>query len=138
MNRRQWFASLGAAPVAAATADPEPECTLRAADYAMILMALRKFSGNQTKAARFLGISRRSLLYRMECHGIEDWQSESRALEAASAYAELTDLRANAEIARIRADWQIANLRAMLKECEKTLREQDRETALLDKLRAVI
>lgn len=36
----------------------------------LILRALRKFRWNQTQAARYLDISRRTLIYRMEKHGI--------------------------------------------------------------------
>jgi two-component system NtrC family response regulator len=36
----------------------------------MIVQALKKCEGNQTRAARFLGISRRTLAYRLEKHGI--------------------------------------------------------------------
>ncbi|HYI95403.1 MAG TPA: sigma-54 dependent transcriptional regulator [Bryobacteraceae bacterium] len=36
----------------------------------LIVRALEKFSGNQTQAARYLDISRKALIYRMEKHGI--------------------------------------------------------------------
>ena len=34
----------------------------------LIVRALVKFSGNQTNAARYLGLSRRTLAYRMKKH----------------------------------------------------------------------
>ena len=37
----------------------------------LIEKALQKFDWNQTKAANFLDISRRTLIYRMEKHGIQ-------------------------------------------------------------------
>jgi DNA-binding NtrC family response regulator len=44
--------------------------SLEAVEKELILKALKKFDGNQTKAATFLDISRRTLIYRMEKHGI--------------------------------------------------------------------
>ena len=41
-----------------------------AVEKELILKALRRFDGNQTKAAAFLDLSRRTLIYRMEKHGI--------------------------------------------------------------------
>lgn len=35
------------------------------------MKALKRFDGNQTKAAAFLDISRRTLIYRMEKYGID-------------------------------------------------------------------
>jgi transcriptional regulator with GAF, ATPase, and Fis domain len=37
----------------------------------LILRALEKFNWNQTQAARFLDISRRTLIYRVEKHGLK-------------------------------------------------------------------
>jgi two-component system NtrC family response regulator len=36
----------------------------------LILRVLERFSGNQTNAARYLGLSRRTLAYRMKKHRI--------------------------------------------------------------------
>jgi two-component system NtrC family response regulator len=36
----------------------------------LLLRALDKYNGNQTQAARYLDISRRTLIYRMEKHGL--------------------------------------------------------------------
>jgi two-component system NtrC family response regulator len=47
----------------------------------LILKALQRFEGNQTKAAAFLDISRRTLIYRMEKHGIH--REPGEAVEAA-------------------------------------------------------
>jgi DNA-binding protein Fis len=46
---------------------PVPEgLSLGETEKAMLTLALEKFSGNQTQAARALGISRDSLRYRMK------------------------------------------------------------------------
>ncbi len=44
--------------------------SLEAIEKELILRALRKFRWNQTQAARYLDISRRTLIYRMEKHNI--------------------------------------------------------------------
>ena len=49
---------------------PPQGISLEALEKELILKALKRFDGNQTKAAAFLDISRRTLIYRMEKHGI--------------------------------------------------------------------
>jgi two-component system NtrC family response regulator len=49
---------------------PEEGISLEAIERELISRALEKFNGNQTHAARFLDISRRTLIYRMEKHGL--------------------------------------------------------------------
>jgi DNA-binding NtrC family response regulator len=49
---------------------PPQGVSLEAVEKELIVKALKKFDGNQTKAAAFLDISRRTLIYRMEKHGI--------------------------------------------------------------------
>jgi two-component system NtrC family response regulator len=49
---------------------PEEGVSLEAIERDLISRALEKFSGNQTQAARYLDISRRTLIYRMEKHGL--------------------------------------------------------------------
>jgi DNA-binding NtrC family response regulator len=49
---------------------PPEGLSLEAVEKDLITKALRKFTGNQTKAAAYLDISRRTLIYRMEKHGI--------------------------------------------------------------------
>ena len=49
---------------------PPQGISLEAVEKELILRALAKFDGNQTQAARYLDISRRTLIYRMEKHGI--------------------------------------------------------------------
>jgi two-component system NtrC family response regulator len=44
--------------------------SLDAVEKDLIVKALAKFDRNQTQAARYLDISRRTLIYRMEKHGI--------------------------------------------------------------------
>jgi len=55
---------------------PEEGINLDAVERELLLRALEKAGGNQTKAARYLDISRRTFIYRMEKHGIRD-ESES-------------------------------------------------------------
>ena len=49
---------------------PEEGISLEAIERELLLRALDKFNGNQTQAARYLDISRRTLIYRMEKHEI--------------------------------------------------------------------
>ena len=56
---------------------PEDGISLEAIERDLISRALEKFDGNQTQAARYLDISRRTLIYRMEKHGLAAVDSES-------------------------------------------------------------
>ncbi|MBL8292473.1 MAG: sigma-54-dependent Fis family transcriptional regulator [Bryobacterales bacterium] len=49
---------------------PESGISLEGVERELILKALRKFDWNQSQAARFLDISRKTLIYRMEKHGL--------------------------------------------------------------------
>jgi two-component system NtrC family response regulator len=49
---------------------PEEGISLEGVERDLIQRALDKFHGNQTQAARFLDVSRRTLIYRMEKHGL--------------------------------------------------------------------
>jgi two-component system NtrC family response regulator len=49
---------------------PEEGLSLEEIERELISRALDKFKGNQTQAARYLDISRRTLIYRMEKHGL--------------------------------------------------------------------
>lgn len=49
---------------------PEEGISLEAVERELLLRALERFNGNQTQAARYLDISRRTLIYRMEKHGL--------------------------------------------------------------------
>jgi two-component system NtrC family response regulator len=51
---------------------PEEGISLEAVERELLLRALERFNGNQTQAARYLDISRRTLIYRMEKHGLRD------------------------------------------------------------------
>jgi len=51
-------------------APPESELSLAEMEKQMILHALKQCGGNQTQAARHLGLSRRTLAYRLEKYGI--------------------------------------------------------------------
>ena len=55
---------------------PEEGISLEAIERELISRALEKFDGNQTQAARYLDISRRTLIYRMEKHGLAPADSE--------------------------------------------------------------
>jgi two-component system, NtrC family, response regulator AtoC len=69
-------------PVASSTAIlwpnlPEDGISLEAIERELISRALEKFDGNQSQAARYLDISRRTLIYRMEKHGLAKVDSET-------------------------------------------------------------
>jgi DNA-binding NtrC family response regulator len=49
---------------------PDEGISLESVERELLLRALEKAGGNQTKAARYLDISRRTFIYRMEKHGI--------------------------------------------------------------------
>jgi two-component system NtrC family response regulator len=49
---------------------PEGGVSLEAVEKELIVRALDRFHGNQTHAARYLDVSRRTLIYRMEKFGI--------------------------------------------------------------------
>lgn len=49
---------------------PAQGISLESIEKELLIRALEKFSGNQTHAARYLDISRKALIYRMEKHGI--------------------------------------------------------------------
>lgn len=49
---------------------PEAGISLEGVERELLLRALEKFDGNQTQAAQYLDISRRTLIYRMEKHGL--------------------------------------------------------------------
>ena len=55
---------------------PEDGISLEAIERELISRALEKFDGNQSQAARYLDISRRTLIYRMEKHGLAKVESE--------------------------------------------------------------
>jgi DNA-binding NtrC family response regulator len=49
---------------------PEEGISLESIERELIAGALERSGGNQTHAARYLDISRRTLIYRMEKHGL--------------------------------------------------------------------
>jgi DNA-binding NtrC family response regulator len=49
---------------------PKQGISLDAVERELILRALERFKGNQTQAAKYLDVSRRTLIYRMEKHGL--------------------------------------------------------------------
>jgi len=58
---------------------PAQGISLEAVEKELMLRALRKFNWNHTHAARYLDISRKALLYRMEKHGIQKESTEGQA-----------------------------------------------------------
>ena len=50
---------------------PDEGINLNAVEKDLIMRALQKFGGNQTRAARFLSMSRRTLAYRLEKYNIQ-------------------------------------------------------------------
>jgi DNA-binding NtrC family response regulator len=49
---------------------PPEGISLDALEKELLEQALTRFEGNQTKAAQYLGLSRKTLIYRMEKHGL--------------------------------------------------------------------
>jgi two-component system NtrC family response regulator len=49
---------------------PEDGISLEGVERELLLRALKKADWNQSKAARYLDISRKTLIYRMEKYGI--------------------------------------------------------------------
>jgi len=49
---------------------PDSGADVEAVERALIAFALDKTEGNRTRAARFLGLSRSALIYRMHKHGL--------------------------------------------------------------------
>jgi len=62
---------------------PDQDLTLNGVEKRLIMQALEKVGGNQTQAARFLGISRRTLAYRLEKYGFRTRALKSRRQSAA-------------------------------------------------------
>lgn len=61
---------------------PEQGISLEAVEKELIPRALRKFIWNQTQAARYPDLSRKTLIYRIEKYGIrEDQQQETQATD---------------------------------------------------------
>lgn len=57
---------------------PDSGIVLDELEKELILKALQKTEGNQTKAAALLGISRHALIYRMEKHGISEGEGRRK------------------------------------------------------------
>ncbi|MBL8213334.1 MAG: sigma-54-dependent Fis family transcriptional regulator [Bryobacterales bacterium] len=66
---------------------PPQGVSLEAVEKELIERALNKFNGNQTHTARYLDISRKALLYRMEKHGIRRTGHPSSSSESEEAEA---------------------------------------------------
>jgi len=60
---------------------PEEGLSLEAVERDLIQRALDRFQGNQTHAARYLDISRRTLIYRMEKYGLTSASESEDALK---------------------------------------------------------
>ena len=55
--------------------------SLEAVERDLIVQALRQFSWNQSRAAKYLGVTRKTLLYRIAKYGIDKWESKSGSSE---------------------------------------------------------
>jgi two-component system NtrC family response regulator len=55
---------------------PPTPISLDAVEKELIMQALERFDGNQTKAAQFLDLTRKTLIYRMERHGLKKREDE--------------------------------------------------------------
>jgi DNA-binding NtrC family response regulator len=64
---------------------PESGVSLEEIERELLIKALQKFRGNQTRAARYLHISRRTLVYRMEKHNLRS--ARTRKTGMASEWA---------------------------------------------------
>jgi DNA-binding NtrC family response regulator len=67
---------------------PSQGISLEAIEKELILRALDKFKWNQTHAAKYLDISRKALMYRMEKHGIQRPESAAQDEEEAEEMRE--------------------------------------------------
>lgn len=56
---------------------PPQGISLEAVEKELILRALKKFDWNQTQAAKYLDLSRKTLIYRMEKYGIREEQQQA-------------------------------------------------------------
>jgi DNA-binding NtrC family response regulator len=63
---------------------PESGISLESVERELLLRALQKFDWNQTQAARFLDISRRTLIYRMDKHGLRREADAEQSLPSMS------------------------------------------------------
>ncbi len=63
---------------------PEEGVSLEAIERELLLRALEKAGGNQTRAAQYLDISRRTFIYRMEKHGLRHEGGELEQRERAA------------------------------------------------------
>ena len=71
LSIRQWAQGGPASPLSAPVSSAQPPAgTLEAMEVKALQEALAKTGGNQTRAARLLGITRRTLGYRMKKYGI--------------------------------------------------------------------
>lgn len=67
---------------------PEGELSLEAVEKQLILYALEKCEGNQTKAAKYLSMTRRALGYRLEKYGLLEQFSNSKRRKMAQHMAQ--------------------------------------------------
>ena len=66
---------------------PESGADVEAVERALIAFALDKTEGNRTRAARFLGLSRSALIYRMHKHGLaRDAEGRERGCPEGSSH----------------------------------------------------
>jgi len=57
---------------------PDEGIDLEEVEKELLIYSLRKHDGNQTRAARFLGITRQALIYRMEKYGLREEKEDGK------------------------------------------------------------
>jgi two-component system NtrC family response regulator len=67
---------------AIALAVPDSGVDVEAVERALIEFALERTRGNRTHAARFLGLSRSALIYRMHKHGLVQCTAETESADS--------------------------------------------------------
>ncbi|HEY3457207.1 MAG TPA: sigma-54 dependent transcriptional regulator [Bryobacteraceae bacterium] len=60
---------------------PATPISLEAVERELIVQALNRFNGNQTKAANYLNLTRKTLIYRMERYGLRGEQNDKNHAE---------------------------------------------------------
>ncbi|HKD09243.1 MAG TPA: sigma-54 dependent transcriptional regulator [Bryobacteraceae bacterium] len=67
---------------------PSEGISLETVEKELIVQALQKFNGNQTLAAQYLDISRKTMVYRMEKHGLRSPEASGSVSATAAATGE--------------------------------------------------
>jgi two-component system NtrC family response regulator len=70
---------------------PAQGISLEAVEKTLILRALKKFNWNQSRAAKYLDLSRKTLIYRMEKFGLRSLSTEQERSAGHSVHAPARD-----------------------------------------------